>query len=82
MADHARAAAVHRDGMRSGFKMVRGMRRQLDEKEQFLIAQKVAEQLRRSNWNVQQGPPAPAHTADTSYKPHSTSDHFKSGPTS
>jgi hypothetical protein len=37
------------------------MRRALTEDEQKKIAGKIVEQLERSNWKIEQGPPVEAH---------------------
>jgi hypothetical protein len=44
-------------GLRKGLSLIRGMRRSLTEDDQQKIADAIAEQLRRSNWKIEQGEP-------------------------
>jgi hypothetical protein len=48
-------------GLRQGLRLIRGMRRELTEEEQHKIAEKIVEHLERSNWKIEQGPPAEGH---------------------
>jgi hypothetical protein len=56
-------------GLRKGMKAVRGLRKQVSEPEEFLIGQRIAEQLRTSNYKIEQGPPLAGHGAGWEFKP-------------
>jgi hypothetical protein len=58
-ADELRLSVVM--GLRAGLKLIRGMRRSLTEEEQHKIAKAIVEHLERSNWKIEQGPPAEGH---------------------
>jgi hypothetical protein len=55
------------DGLRlsvvigQGLRLIRGMRRALTEDEQRKVADAIVEHLERSNWKIEQGPPAEGH---------------------
>ena len=44
-------------GLRRGLKLIRGARRTFTEGEQDKIADAIVEDLERSNWRFEQGPP-------------------------
>jgi hypothetical protein len=48
-------------GLRQGLRLIRGMRRALTEDERDKVAGAIVEHLERSNWEVEQGPPAEGH---------------------
>jgi hypothetical protein len=53
-ADELRLTVVM--GLRKGLRLVRGMRRSLTEDEQHTIASTIVEELKQSNWKIEQGP--------------------------
>jgi hypothetical protein len=48
-------------GLRKGLSLIRGTRRSLTEDDQHRIANAIAEQLRRSNWKIEQAGPLEGH---------------------
>jgi hypothetical protein len=58
-ADDLRLSVVM--GLRKGLGLIRGMRRSLTEDEQHVVAGAIVEQLERSNWKIEQGPPLEGH---------------------
>jgi hypothetical protein len=53
-ADEPRLTVVM--GLRRGLRLIRGMRRSLTEDEQHKIAGAMVEELKQSNWKIEQGP--------------------------
>jgi len=49
-------------GLRKGLRLVKGMRRELSEEDEFRIADEIAAHLKLSNWEVRQGEPTPGHS--------------------
>lgn len=45
-------------GLRTGLRLVRGMRRSMTEEEQQRISGAIAEHLDRCNWKIERGPPS------------------------
>jgi hypothetical protein len=50
-----------RMGLTKGFRLVRGLRRQLSEEERDRIAGAIAEHLELANWKIAPGPPLVGH---------------------
>jgi hypothetical protein len=51
-------------GLRKGLKLIRGARRTFTEDEQRKIAWAIVEDLERSNWKIEQGPPLQGHGSE------------------
>jgi hypothetical protein len=56
-------------GLRRGMKIVRGLRKQVTEPDEFSIASHIADQLAVSNYRIERGPPVPGHAIRPLAKP-------------
>jgi hypothetical protein len=56
-------------GLRNGLRLCHGMRRQLTEEEQFKVGRQILEQLKLSNYRIENGPPVAAHGGGFDMKP-------------
>jgi hypothetical protein len=48
-------------GLRSGLRVIRGMRRSLTEDEQHKVASAIVQRLESANWKIGKGPPSEGH---------------------
>src|SRR6185312_10363964 len=51
-----------RMGLTKGLRLIRGMRRQLDEDERNRVAEAIREHLVRANWRIEKGEPIGGHS--------------------
>jgi hypothetical protein len=47
-----------RMGLRKGLSSIRGVRKAIDEEDQYRIAEAIVRELETTNWKIEQGAPA------------------------